>query len=175
MASGATQRQAWIIDQIPLREGDRVLELGSGHGVAASLLCDRLGEGAYLGLDRSLKMTAAASDRNRRHVAEGRATFQTTHIVDADLDGIYDWVLAIHLPVVDRGDPREELAAIRPHMTQASRFCIGFQPLDASALEAAVERLDGVLELNGFNVIKVSRGDPDGRPTAVVFAETSDR
>jgi len=174
MASGASQRQAWIIDQVPVREGDRVLELGCGHGVAASLLCDRLGDGAYLGVDRSLKMTAAASDRNRRHISEGRATFQTAQIVDADLDGIYDWVVAIHLPVLDRGDPREELVAVRPHMTPASRFCIGFQPLDGSALETAIERLDGVLELNGFKVSEVARGDPDGRPTAVVFAEPSD-
>lgn len=175
MASGATQRQAWIIDQIPLREGDRVLELGCGHGVAASLLCNRLAEGTYLGVDRSPKMTSAATERNQHHISEGRAAFQTSSVVDADLDGIYNWAVAIHLPVVDRGDPRQELAAIRPHMTAASRLCIGFQPLDPSALETAVERLDGVLELNGFNVIEVVRGDPDGRPAAVCFAAPSDR
>lgn len=175
MSSGATQRQAWIIDQISLREGDRVLELGCGHGVAASLLCDRLGAGTYLGVDRSAKMIAAASERNRRHVSEGRAAFQGSSVIESDLEGSYDWVVAIHLPVLDRGDPRDELAVIQPHMNPASRLCVGFQPLDTSALETAVERLSRVLDLNGFNVVEVSRGNPQGRPTAVVFAEPSDR
>ena len=46
-------RQTWIVTQLPLRPTDRVLELGCGHGVAATAICDRLQGGTYHGIDRS--------------------------------------------------------------------------------------------------------------------------
>lgn len=168
--AAASSRQTWIVEQLPLQPTDHVLELGCGHGVAATAVCERISDGSYLGLDRSATMTAAASRRNAHHVADGRARFTTTTVAEAELEGPFDWVLAIHFPPLDRGDPSSELDALRPHLADGGALAVGFQPLDAAGVPATVERLAEVLGANGFAIEEVRRGEPDGRPTAVVVA-----
>ena len=164
------ERQRWIVEQLPIGPGDRVLELGCGHGVVASLICERLAGGSYVGIDRSSTMIAAAAGRNARHIAAGRASFQAVAVADAVLEGLFDCVVAIHLPVLERGDPAKELAALRPHLAQGARLCTGFQPPDGSRLEATVAHVSDALVRNGFQVDGVRRGTPGGRPAAVVIA-----
>ena len=62
-----------------------MLEIGCGHGVAATLVCDRLDGGQYTAVDRSPKMIAAARRRNAAHVEAGRAEFLVAHLEELDL------------------------------------------------------------------------------------------
>jgi predicted O-methyltransferase YrrM len=74
MASKVSERFVWAVETLELNPGDRVLEVGCGHGVAVSLVCERLGpNGRITAIDRSQKMIAAARRRNRLHVESGRA------------------------------------------------------------------------------------------------------
>jgi SAM-dependent methyltransferase len=171
MGAESSDRQAWIVDQLAVAPDDRVLELGCGHGVAATLLCARLGpEGRYVGIDRSPKMVAAAARRLAAEVANGRAVLVAAEVASAPLDGVYDTILAIHLPVLDRGDPASELAHLVPHMGERSRLHVGFQPLDPATIPSMVERLRAVLGSSGLHVVDVVTGEPGGRATAVVTA-----
>jgi ubiquinone/menaquinone biosynthesis C-methylase UbiE len=103
----ASQRQADAVEALGIQPGDRVLELGCGHGVAASLVCEKLGDGGHLtAIDRSQKMVDAASDRNAGHVAAGRATFLCTTFEEAGFgDERFDVVFGIHFPPQLRHDP----------------------------------------------------------------------
>jgi ubiquinone/menaquinone biosynthesis C-methylase UbiE len=64
-----------IIDQLDIRPDDRVLEVGCGHGVAATMVCERLESGCLTGVDRSAKMIEAAARPNATYVEAGRPSF----------------------------------------------------------------------------------------------------
>ena len=66
-----------IGEALELQPDDHVLEIGCGHGVAATLVCEQLaqGTGRLTAIDRSPKMIAAATKRNVEHVDAGRGEF----------------------------------------------------------------------------------------------------
>src|ERR671935_187077 len=72
MAGKASERFVWAVDTLEVRPADRLLEVGCGHGVAVSLICERLTTGTITAIDRSPKMIEMATRRNREHF-DGRA------------------------------------------------------------------------------------------------------
>ena len=54
---------------------DRILEIGCGHGGAATMVCALLSSGHYVAIDRSKKMIEAARTRNAGFVGKGKAEF----------------------------------------------------------------------------------------------------
>src|ERR671918_567676 len=85
MAGKAAERFVWAVDTLEVRPADRLLEVGCGHGVAVSLVCERLTTGTITAIDRSPKMIEMATRRNREHVDAGRAVLEAVALEDADL------------------------------------------------------------------------------------------
>ena len=103
MASGASQRLVRVVDALDPRPGDRVLEIGCGHGVAVSLVCERLTTGRIVAVDRSPKMVDAAAARNAAHVASGRARLVCGSFEEVDFGGErFDKVFAVHVRALAR-------------------------------------------------------------------------
>ena len=87
MSAAPSERLAWAATVVDPRPGERVLEVGCGHGVLADLLASR---GAQVtAVDRSATMTAATARRtaDRVHVLTGS-------LVDLDLGGPFDVVVS---------------------------------------------------------------------------------
>ncbi|MET0311153.1 MAG: class I SAM-dependent methyltransferase [Burkholderiaceae bacterium] len=90
-----SERLLRIVEGMCLGPGDRVLEIGCGHGVAASYICERLEGGKLLALDRSAKMVAAAKKRNSVYVESGKAQFLCAAFQDHDFGKArFDKILA---------------------------------------------------------------------------------
>ena len=98
MAGKASERFVWAVDTLEVRQADRLLEVGCGHGVAVSLVCERLTTGTITAIDRSPKMIEMATRRNREHVDAGRAVLEAIALEDADLgDRRFDKVFAFNV------------------------------------------------------------------------------
>ena len=163
----ASDRLAWAVGCLGVRPSDRVLELGCGHGVAVSLVCERLRDGHVVAIDRSATMTATAVRRNREHVAAGRATILTAALHEADLGGRrFDKVFGVHFPPLLRGDGARELAAIAGHLVPGGSLYVLFQPFDAAGVGPQLDRVRGVLAEHGF-AVAAERVEPVGAAVGV--------
>src|SRR3954451_9588359 len=98
MASRSSERFVWAVDTLALDPADRVLEVGCGHGVAVSLVCELLTSGRITAVDRSRKMIEMAAHRNREHLAGGRAVLRTAALEEADFeDERFDKIFAFNV------------------------------------------------------------------------------
>src|SRR3954449_2383938 len=116
MAGKASERFLWAVDTLAPDPADRLLEVGCGHGVAVSLVCESLTSGRITAIDRSEKMIEMAERRNREHIAAGRAVLKTAALEQADFgDERFDKVFAFNVAPFWR-QPREALEIVRRHL-----------------------------------------------------------
>ena len=166
----ASERLVWAVDAIAVEPADRVLEIGCGHGVAVSLVCERLDGGSITAIDRSPKMIEMARRRNAEHVAAGVASFQAAPLHQANLaDGAFDKVFAVHVGMFVRERPARELQVIRDCLAPGGRLCLVYQPLAADQARQTVDTLSAMLHAYGFVVTDTVIDDLEsGRITCVV-------
>jgi ubiquinone/menaquinone biosynthesis C-methylase UbiE len=96
-----------VVDRLAIRPADRVLEIGCGHGVAATLVCERLDTGRLTAVDRSAKMIEAAARRNGAYVEAGKAEFIVAALEYLDLgDRRFDKIFAVRVGLFHREPDR---------------------------------------------------------------------
>jgi ubiquinone/menaquinone biosynthesis C-methylase UbiE len=122
------ERLAAIVDELDLGPDDRVLEIGCGHGVAATMVCERLDGGRLTAIDRSAKMIEAAVRRNAAHVAAGKAEFLVADLENVDLgDRSFDVIFAVRVGLFHR-EPERANALVRPWLASGGRVLSFFDP-----------------------------------------------
>ncbi len=147
-----------------------MLEIGCGHGVAASLVCERLGDGSYLGIDRSAKMVEQATRRNREHVDAGRAAFEQLVFPEARAGG-FDKAFAINVALFFR-TPGPALAALRELLAPAGAVYLFWQAPGSSLADAHAhaERQAGLLSEHGFTPLDTRAAELEPYPVGAVIA-----
>jgi ubiquinone/menaquinone biosynthesis C-methylase UbiE len=93
-----SERLRAIVEQLDIQPDDRMLEIGCGHGVAATFVCERLRGGRLTAVDRSPKMIEAATRRNAAYVEAGTAEFLVARLEDLELgDRRFDKIFAVRV------------------------------------------------------------------------------
>ena len=157
MTNRPSERLAWAVDTLAPDPADHVLEVGCGHGVAVSLVCERLTSGRIVAIDRSAKMIEMAARRNREHLAGGRAVLKTTALEKADLgDEQFDKVFAFNVAPFWL-QPKEALGIVRRHLAPDGAIYVFWdarhtQPGRARDL---ADQLSDRIRLAGFSVNQV--------------------
>jgi 2-polyprenyl-3-methyl-5-hydroxy-6-metoxy-1,4-benzoquinol methylase len=152
--AGASERLTWAVEVLDPRPGERVLEVGCGHGVAVSLVCERLARGEITAIDRSQKMIAIARNRNREEIAAGRATIERSAFPGTDLGGKrFDKVFAVHVAAFWK-QPEAMLPAARQLLRRAGRlYLFNHSPpqmAGAGAMRRLGEEIAAALGSHGF-------------------------
>ena len=136
-----SERLRSVVEQLDIRPDDRVLEIGCGHGVAATLVCERLEGGHLTAIDRSAKMIRAATRRNAVHVEAGRVEFLVADLEDLDLgDRRFDKVFAVRVGLFYREPERARGIAERWLAPGGAVFAFFDQPSAPRAFEESRRR-----------------------------------
>jgi SAM-dependent methyltransferase len=170
--SKAAERLVWAVDTLAVKPDDRLLEIGCGHGVAVSLVCEKLDGGSITAIDRSGKMIEMARKRNADHVAAGVASFQTASLHRADLDGAwFDKIFAINVGVFWRQRPVRELAILGEHLASEGRLFLFQEQPPGSTAPPTAGPAPTLLESNGFTVTEILEQDLERTRVGGIMAE----
>lgn len=158
-------RIRYAVGGLGLHRDSRVLEVGGGNGVAASVMVSvlRAGEGLLLGVDRSAVATAAATARNAAAVAAGTAAFVTAELADLDpaAHGRFDRVLGVNVNVFWTASAARELAVLERVLDADGELHLVYQPPSVGRRTPLRAALVAHLERAGW---RADIDVPDGEP-----------
>jgi 2-polyprenyl-3-methyl-5-hydroxy-6-metoxy-1,4-benzoquinol methylase len=161
----ASERLAWAATVVDPGPGERVLEVGVGHGVLVDLMAARGAD--VVGVDRSATMTAAATRRNAVAVAEGRVRLLTGTLLEVAPEGPFDVVTAFDVRALWT-PPAPEWDVVARLLAPDGRVVVGFSVMaegDDVRVHDAVERLAGC---RGLAVTAAHRSATSPYPSAAV-------
>lgn len=169
------ERSSWSIEQLQVKAGDRVLEIGFGPGVALRRLSELAAPGTVVGLDHSAAMQRQAARRNAAGMRSGRVRLERAEVERlAELPGLagpFDKVLSVNCFQFWR-DPGARLREIRARMAPGGRIALTVQPRHRGASNADAQarglEMARLLEEAGFT--DVGRQTLPLRPVAAVCA-----
>jgi SAM-dependent methyltransferase len=170
MAGKPSERFLWAVETLAIHPADRLLEVGCGHGVAVSLVCERLTTGTITGIDRSPKMIEMATRRNRWHVDAGKAVLEAVALEDADLgDQRFDKVFAFNVAPFWQ-QPERALGAVRRHLARDGAIYVFWDArhFPSTGAGGLGSKLADRLRAGGFSVDEVLAKDL--RPVPAVCA-----
>jgi cyclopropane fatty-acyl-phospholipid synthase-like methyltransferase len=102
-----SERLRSILEAMRVQPDDEVLEIGCGHGVAATLICQKLRGGRLLAIDRSKKMIDAAVRRNKEYLEAGKAEFRLADVMKFDPGPQrFDKILAVRVGLLHRDEDK---------------------------------------------------------------------
>jgi SAM-dependent methyltransferase len=146
------------LEQLAVRAGEAVLEIGCGHGRTLARLA-RTSCSFLAGIDPSDVMVRLARKRLRRWIDAGRAEVRLASSAKIPhADQRFDAVFAVHV-VYFWNQPLADLLEIRRVLRPGGRLLLGYVPRDERTLAAlpasvyalrSVEEIEGLLAESGF-------------------------
>ncbi|MCP3802498.1 class I SAM-dependent methyltransferase [Allokutzneria sp. A3M-2-11 16] len=144
-------RVRWAVEVLDPRPEDEILEIGSGPGVAASLVCQRLQSGRLLALDRSPVAVERIGERNADHVAAGRLAVRQSALADLIVPpSSFDKAFAVNVNVFWVGDPARELAVLKAALREGGSLHILYGAGGPTSADRVTGPVAAALREHGF-------------------------
>jgi SAM-dependent methyltransferase len=146
------------VQELAVRAGETVLEIGCGHGRTLARLAEA--PCAFLaGIDPSEVMVRLARKRMRRWIEAGRADVSLASSAKIPhADGRFDAALAVHV-VYFWSEPLADLHEVHRVLRPGGRVLLGYRPRDQETLAAlpasvyalrSVDEIEALLAESGF-------------------------
>jgi SAM-dependent methyltransferase len=133
---------------------ERVLEIGSGTGVAVEHLLDTYPGLTCTAVDRSTRAVDQTRRRNARFVEEGRLTVVEADVADLTAalgaGAVFDLALAINVNVFWTRHAVEEAVALASHLRPCGRLCLVFELPGGRPHDDVAERVVRSLDVPGL-------------------------
>jgi ubiquinone/menaquinone biosynthesis C-methylase UbiE len=150
MSTRVPDRISWAVEVLDVQPDDIILEIGSGNGIAASIIGEKLETGRIIAIDRSARMTSTARERNSAYISQGKVEVQTVELnLFASHAAAFDKIFVFNLNVFWM-DPAAELGIVRRLLKSGGEFFIFHQPPPGSDLEEFADAISKNLTRNCF-------------------------
>lgn len=155
MATKIPPQLVWTVERLVLQPDDQVLEIGCGHGIAVSLICEKLSSGKITAIDQSEKMIERAKHRNQRCIASGRAEFQSVSLYEVNFTGQqFNKIFAVNVNVFWL-KPARELRVIKQILMPEGVLYLVYEPPTASKTQEIADSVSLNLRQNGYSIKEV--------------------
>jgi len=173
MTNDIAERLVWAVGILDVKPAERLLEIGCGHGVAVTLVCDRLRGGHITAIDRSAKLIALAEKRNRAYIAAGTAAFAASTLAEANFgDERFTKIFASNVGLF-RTARDAELAVIKRHLSADGALYLFHQDPWVPETPTLTQTLRQFLDRNGFTIERVLRQEMEPLAVNCVIASPS--
>ncbi len=151
VADAIPERIRWAVEALGVEPDDRLLEIGGGPGVAASLVCERLDCGRLLLIDRSATAIERTRRRNVADVACGRLMLETVDVADFNPGKArFDKAFAVNVNAFWTTPATEELGRIREALDRDGRLFLFYETPTPARARHVLSRVVDALQANGF-------------------------
>ena len=161
-------RLAWVVEQLRLEPHHLVLEVGCGHGIAATYVLERLVTGTYVGVDRSPAMVAASKRRHRAAIASGSAHFVRGTFADANIGRrAFDRIFAARVADMSEGHALQKAVEL---LDAGGEILLAFDAPGGKDAQPFVDHARDNLRRAGFTRLQHSHEVIDGSDVRCVRA-----
>ncbi len=130
------QRNKWTVDQLRIRNGQAVLEIGFGPGLAIKQIAERHPDCKITGVDHSETMVRMATGNNRASIKNGQVKLICGGLESLNTLGSFDRIYALNSHMF-WPDLDEALSRIVAHLNSGGLVGLTYQPRGPGASDAS--------------------------------------
>ena len=152
------ERLVRAVELLDVGPEERILEIGCGPGVAAALVCERLGGGHLTAIDRSSTAIERARKRNAAALAAGKLDLRRVSLAELEPPAgeRFDAVLAVNVNLFWTGPADTELNVLTRALRPGGRVVLGYETARGTLRKSAITAIETGLQAHGFVVRTLS-------------------